>query len=77
MPPINPKNFAIPGASNDLGLGIGEGDQLQNQLQDEIAQRKKAKMIGDNTPQQGIYGASTGSASASLGILSQSQGGLG
>jgi len=79
MPPINPKNMNIPGAANDLGLSGGQGDQLQDQLDAELEQRRKLKQQqGSSNLMQGIYGPSDGgSASAMLGILGQSQGGLG
>ena len=64
------KNLPLSPAATDLGLG----DQLVNQMQDEVLQRRKQKLLG---------GPGTGQGSDSLGLgaaqdlLGRSQGGLG
>ena len=41
MPPMNPKNFALSAGATDLGLGLGQ--QLNEELLTEEEKRKRLK----------------------------------
>ena len=69
MPPVNPKNSAISGVAMDLGMGLG--DQLKQQTEDETANLKKKKeqaMAGQNP---------LGNVALDLGLTNSTTGGLG
>lgn len=66
--PPSAKNMSLTPAAQDLGLG----DQLNVQLEDQLAERKKKLLQVSQVPNQ----SGLNNSPAALSLLGQSQGGL-